>query len=205
MGGEAARGILSKNLKKADKEFNRPYYERFLGKKPAEGSMVHWEKADKTAFTLFNVLIDQDLTELVRVLEHFPEYVPLLCEHFRYSYSYNENPADIVAASKLIAIGEPYMTKQFLRNVIAKLESVEGQSSEGIKALLSELVESKERLHPLVLKYYVVDIRRWMEANGLHLLQKKVFEKQLKLIEPEVELDIIPEDRDKEVLIPYAV
>lgn len=191
--------------KKAGVQFNKSYYERFLGKKPAEGSIVHWEKADKTAFTLFNVLIDQDLTELVKVLEHFPDYIPLLCEHFRYSYSYNENPADIVAASKLISMGEPYVTKQFLRNVLAKLEGVDGLGNDDVKSLLDGLVAEKERLHPYVLKYYVVDIRKWMDYSGLHLLQKKVYEKQLKRIEPEIELDIIPEDRDKEVLIPYAV
>lgn len=194
-----------KSLRKAADAFDAEYYRRFLGNSPKTTSAVHWEKADKTTFTLFNVLIDQDLSELVKVLEHFPDYIPLLCEHFRYSYSYNENPADMIAASKLITMGEPYMTKQFLRNVLAKLEGVEELEMDEIKELVRELSEQHETMHPLVLKFYCISIRRWMDDHRLHMLQRKILEKPLKEIEPEVELDIIPEDRDKEVLIPYAV
>lgn len=196
---------VRKSLRKAADSFDVEYYRRFLGNQPKTASAVHWEKADKTTFTLFNVLIDQDLTELVRVLEHFPEYIPLLCAHFRYSYSYNENPADRVAASKLIMMGEPHMTKQFLRNVLAKLEGVEDLEIEEVKVLVENLQDERESLHPLVLKFYCVRIRRWMEDRRLHLLQRKILEKPLHAIEPEIELDILPEDRDKEVLIPYAV
>jgi hypothetical protein len=196
---------IKRKFKRAEDEFDLGYYERFLGKKPNESGSIHWERADKTAFTLFNVLIDQDLSELVRVLEHFPLYIPLLCEHFRYSYSYNENPASLEAASELLFMGEPYMTKQFLRNVLAKLEKVDEMDSSEIKEFLKTLSEKKEIIHPYIRKYYVITIREWMEAEGLHLLQKKVYDKELKAIEPDIDLDILPKDRDKEVLIPYVI
>ncbi|MFW6307101.1 MAG: hypothetical protein ACOC08_00500 [Campylobacterales bacterium] len=196
---------IKKKFQRAEDEFDLSYYERFLGKKPSKGGSIHWERADKTAFTLFNVLIDQDLSELVRVLEHFPDYIPLLCEHFRYSYSYNENPASLEAASELLFMGEPYMTKQFLRNVLAKLEKVDDMNTSEVKAFLKSLSEKKELIHPYILKYYVITIREWMEVEGLHLLQKKVYDKELKAIEPDIDLDILPKDRDKEVLIPYVI
>ncbi len=191
-------------LKKASKEFDKAYYIRFLGKRPKLESSRHWEKANKTTFTLFNVLIDQDLTELVLVLENFPDYIPLVCDHFRYSYSYNENEADMVAASKLIELGEEYITKQFLRNVLAKLPNVKEFDNEEMKEFIEEIKTNHHEMHPIVLKYFSISIRKWMEDNGLHKIQQLLFLKYLKEFEPDIEIDVTPDDKDKEVLIPYA-
>lgn len=185
-------------------EFDKEYYIRFLGKKPKLDTNTHWEKANKTTFTLFNVLMDQDLTELVKVLEHFPDYIQLVCEHFRYSYSYNENQADMVAASKLITLGDTHITKQFLRNVLAKLEKITDYDMDEMKEFLERLEAHHPEMHPIVIKHFCRDIHLWMEYHNLHKLQQTLFNKRIKAIEPDIELDVIPADRDKEVLIPYA-
>ena len=59
-------------------------YERFLGEFKAQGT--HWDKIEKRTATLFQVLIDGDLKELVFVLKHYPKYIEIVCDHFRYLY-----------------------------------------------------------------------------------------------------------------------
>jgi len=49
----------------------------------------HWRRISKNTISLFQVLIDQDLCDLVAVLEHYPKYTQWVCEHFRYAYSYS--------------------------------------------------------------------------------------------------------------------
>lgn len=85
----------------------------------------HWRRISKNTITLFQVLIDQDLSHLITVLEHYPRYIEWVCEHFRYAYSYSENSADITSASTLLTMGEPYFSKQFVRNVVRKLPKIE--------------------------------------------------------------------------------
>lgn len=85
----------------------------------------HWEKIEKRTATLFQVLIDGDLKELVFVLKHYPKYVEIVCDHFRYSYNYSGEEADIYAASKLLDMSEGYHQKQFVRNLVRKLEKVD--------------------------------------------------------------------------------
>ena len=58
-------------------------YERFLGEFKEQGN--HWDKIEKRTATLFQVLIDGDLKELVFVLKHYPTYIEIVCEHFRRS------------------------------------------------------------------------------------------------------------------------
>ncbi|MCJ7766483.1 MAG: hypothetical protein MUP09_11150 [Thiovulaceae bacterium] len=55
----------------------------------------HSRRIIKNTISLFQVLIDQDLSDLVKVLEHYPRYVEWVCEHFRYAYSYSENAPDL--------------------------------------------------------------------------------------------------------------
>lgn len=80
-------------------------YRRILEKDNIKSGEPHWASMGKNTITLFQVLIDQDLTHLVMVLQHYPKYIEAVCEHFRYAYSYSENVADIDATSELLKIG----------------------------------------------------------------------------------------------------
>lgn len=103
-------------------------YRPILDKDNFQSSEPHWRRVSKNTITLFQVLIDQDLKDLVNVLNHYPQYIEWVCEHFRYAYSYSENEADIDAASTLLTLGEPYYSKQFVRNVVRKLPKVDDMS-----------------------------------------------------------------------------
>lgn len=158
-------------------EFDIAKYERFLDKNPNLHTNEHWARAKKTTYTLFNLLIDSDLRELVFVLERYPDYIPLVCEHFRYSYSYSEHEANIEAASKLLFMGEEYKTKQFMRNVVMKLPKIEYDSTNSALALLERVISQKEALHPAILFHYKNGFERWLGRCGAHPLQQIAIKK----------------------------
>ena len=191
-----------------DLEYDLAKYRRFLdadftleGGEDESDANIHWAQAKKTAFTLFNVLMDQDLKELVYVLDHFPAYVPLVCAHFRYSYNYNENEADLSAASRLLEVGEPYHTPQFVRNLMFKLPKVNLMEMDDLKKLLDRLEAERNRLHPIILAHYRREVVRWCDARGLHKLQRITLEKRLEKIAPDdgTELPELPG-----IEIPYS-
>jgi len=185
------------------KELDFERYAKFLDPKMEfEGGGSHWEKANKTVFTLLFALMDQDLTELVRVLERFPNYTQLACEHFRYSYSYNEIEADIFAASKLLTMCEPYATNQFVRNVLAKLKKIEHYEASEVKEFVDILHANKDSLNQIVLSHYEKKIAEWIDKNQIHLLQKAAINKKLSFI-PKANQDFTSSDRDKNLDIPY--
>lgn len=179
-------------------------YARFLDPKlnVEDTSGSHWERAKKSVFTLLFALMDQDLTELVKVLERFPAYIPLACEHFRYSYSYNEIEADVFAASRLMELCEPYATNQFVRNVLAKLKKIEDYDSSQMKAFVDFLFDNKERLHGIVAAHYAKKIEQWITSNNIHPLQKAALTKKIFFL-PRSEQDFTSPDRDRNLEIPY--
>ena len=58
-------------------------YQAILDKDNFQDKESHWRQLSKTTISLFQVLIDQDLKDLVTVLKHFPRYTEWVCEHFR--------------------------------------------------------------------------------------------------------------------------
>ncbi len=184
-------------------EFDIAKYDRFLDKNPNLETNEHWARANKTTYTLFNVLIDQDLRELVFVLEHYPQYIPLVCGHFRYSYGYSEHIADIASASKLLYMGEPYKTKQFMRNVLIKLPKLNGMDASEATTLLKSLETIDGKAHPAILNHYKKEFVKWMEQNQIHPLQKIVLKKAVDAMAVEDYDDLSSDDKDDGLNIPY--
>ena len=184
-------------------EIDMERYRRFLDTGMKTGDVKsHWERTKKTTFTLFNVLIDGDLKELVAVLKHFPDYIPLVCEHFRYSYNYSETPADPFAASTLLWMGEEYQTNRFARNVLVKLP-LRFQNAGEIREYLDAMEASKEELHPIIRFHICHKVRNWMDREGLHKLQRIALDKKLASLEPEEDIDLRSPDKDDGAEIPY--
>jgi len=50
-------------------------YRPILDKDDFKQDEPHWRRISKNSITLFQVLIDQDLQDLVNVLEHYPQYI----------------------------------------------------------------------------------------------------------------------------------
>ena len=185
-----------------ESEFNLEHYERFLGElNKTDGG--HWEKLQKRTATLFQVLIDGDLKELVFVLTHYPQYVEIVCQHFRYLYNYSETVGDIYAASKLLNMSQEYHQKQFVRNLVRKLQSVEDFDISELKSFLQNLLDNQDKIHPIILGYYKTEIEYILENREFHKLQKIILQKDLKKLPKNDSFDFSATDRDASLDIPY--
>jgi len=178
-------------------------YRTILDKDHFQPDEPHWRRISKNTVSLFQVLIDQDLSELVMVLEHYPHYIEWVCEHFRYAYSYSENQADIDAASKLLELGEPYFSKQFVRNVVRKLPSVEPMDLDELKMFAEEVARYTEQWHPIITNHYCDCIAQEVDDRRLHPLQRIAITNKLSKIKRVETYDYEAEDRDAVLDIPY--
>jgi hypothetical protein len=178
-------------------------YRRILEKDTIKSGEPHWASMGKNTITLFQVLIDQDLTHLVMVLRHYPRYVEPVCEHFRYAYSYSENIADIGAASELLQMGEPYFTKQFVRNVIRKLPRFDRGDLETMQEMITLTADRQHEWHPIIVMHYKHQLSQAAKTTPLHPLQRIVLEKKLSAITERTTYDYEAEDRDSHLDIPY--
>ena len=163
----------------------------------------HWRRISKNTISLFQVLIDQDLRDLVLVLEHYPKYTEWVCEHFRYAYSYSENEADIGAASELLFLGEPYFTKQFVRNLVRKLPKLELMNIEALGGFVAHVGACHHEWHPIVVNHYCDAIAERVEGLSLHPLQRIALTKPVAAITRQKTYDYDAEDRDAVLDIPY--
>ncbi len=184
-----------------EKEYDLENYERFLGDFKTQGG--HWEKIQKRTATLFQVLMDGDLKELVFVLENYPKYIEIVCDHFRYLYNYSEKAADIFAASKLLYMSEKYHQKQFVRNLLRKLEKVDEYDISQIKTFLENIFKNQNNIHPIILGYYKTQIELNLQSSSYHKLQEKIIQKYLDRLSVDNTYDFTASDRDANLDIPY--
>lgn len=191
------KGRLIEDIKQIEQ------YYPILDKDDFKSDEPHWRRISKNTITLFQVLIDQDLSDLIRVLKHYPRYTEWVCEHFRYAYSYSENSADINAASKLLYMGEPYFSKQFVRNVVRKLPKIEEWSLEEIKDFSKQMVEKSTKWHPIIVNYYCDSLTQYVQEQNLHPLQRIALTGQMKGIRRQDTYGYDAQDRDAVLDIPY--
>jgi len=166
-------------------------------------SESHWRMISKNTITLFQVLIDQDLIDLVSVLEAYPKYTKWVCDHFRYAYSYSENEADIDAASKLLSMGESYFSKQFVRNVIRKLPKLDEKNLKELNEFSLEIQQNHKSWHPIIVNYYCETIVERIDQLKVHPLQAVILKKPIESIEREETYEYDSKDRDAVLDIPY--
>lgn len=179
------------------------HYRPIIEKDNFQKDEPHWRRISKNTITLFQVLIDQDFNDLTKLLEHYPQYIEWVCEHFRYAYSYSENSADIAAASKLLTMGEPYFSKQFVRNVVRKLPKLDEWELEKIKEFSQQLYEESTHWHPIVVNHYYDALLVYIQEKKLHPLQRIALTNRLKEIQQENTYDYHAQDRDAILDIPY--
>jgi len=184
-----------------EEEYDLENYERFLGEIKDEKS--HWLKLEKRTATLFQVLIDGDLKELVFLLKYYPKYIELVCEHFRYLYNYSEQVANIYAASELLAMSKEYHTKQFVRNLLRKLEKIDEYDISQLKVFLEDLLVNENKIDPIILSYYKVQIEQNIENNNYHKLQVILIQKNIQKLNFDTNYDFSASDRDASLDIPY--
>ncbi len=178
-------------------------YRTILEKDSFKKDEPHWRSLSKNTITLFQVLIDQDMKDLVNVLNHYPQYTEWVCEHFRYAYSYSENEADIGATSNLLFLGEQYFSKQFVRNVVRKLPKMDDISIEEVTKLALHVEQNHTKWHPIVTNYFLDAIAKYMNMSHLHPLQRIVVMKPIYKLEHKETYIYDADDRDAVLDIPY--
>lgn len=183
--------------------YNLENYERFFGDVKSDGG--HWEKIQKRTATLFQVLMDEDLKELVFILEHYPKYIEVVCEHFRYLYNYSNKKADIYAASKLLYLSTEYHQKQFIRNLLRKLDDISELDISKLKRFIDTLLENQGKIHPIILGHYKTQALQNLQNNAYHKLQTIVVEKSLEKLTVDNTYDFTASDRDANLDIPYML
>lgn len=178
-------------------------YQRILDNDNYRPEESHWNSLGKNTITLFQVLIDQDLRHLVMVLQHYPRFIPAVCEHFRYAYSYSGNEASIDAASELLSLSEPYFTKQFVRNVMRKLPDFSHCDREDLIQLAKDLGEKYTQWHPIIINHYLNTINQRIDALALHPLQVLAIKRFITGIDHIETFEYTASDRDATLDIPY--
>ncbi|MBU1642961.1 hypothetical protein KKE54_06330 [bacterium] len=178
-------------------------YRPIMEKDNFQSDEPHWRRISKNTISLFQVLIDQDLSDLVRVLEHYPRYVEWVCEHFRYAYSYSENAADIDAASQLLFMGEAYFSKQFVRNVVRKLPKLDDMDIEALGRFGVLIGECRHSWHPIVTNHYHDLFTEGLARLDLHPLQRIALNRPIAGLKRQETYEYDAEDRDAVLDIPY--
>lgn len=196
-------GYRTKGKLAADDTIKLDRYTPILEKDDFKADESHWRMLSKNTISLFQVLIDQDLKDLVLVLESYPKYTHWVCEHFRYAYSYSEHEADINSASKLLQFGEPYFSKQFVRNVVRKLPKLDDMDFEQISLFNDLLAKRHNEWHPIIVNHFYNTIMDKIDDLQLHPLQSIVLKKPLKNIELQETYEYDADDRDAVLDIPY--
>jgi hypothetical protein len=118
-------------------------------------------------------------------------------------YNYSAQEADIFAASKLLELSKDYQPKQFVRNLLRKLEKIDDFDISQLNVFLNDLIKNQEKLHPIILGFYKNEIEKNISNNNYHLLQVKVIEKNLTKLPANSDFDFTANDRDANLDIPY--
>ena len=192
-----------KKARLIEKLSNIEQYKPILEKDSFKKDEPHWRSLSKNTITLFQVLIDQDMTDLVNVLNHYPQYIEWVCEHFRYAYSYSENEADISATSELLFLGEEYFSKQFVRNLVRKLPKTDEMSIEELSKLALHVEQNHNDWHPIVTNYLCDNITKTLNRSTLHPLQRIVVMRPLQKVARKETYIYDADDRDAVLDIPY--
>jgi len=182
---------------------NIEQYRPILEKDHFQNDEPHWRRISKNTTSLFQVLIDQDLSDLVNILDYYPRYTEWVCEHFCYAYSYSENEADITAASRLLFLGEPYFSKQFVRNVVRKLPKLENMDIEELSQFALDMGNNHSSWHNIVVNHYLESLTDTLKKLTLHPLQRIVLMKPIATIKRQKSYEYDAEDRDAVLDIPY--
>ena len=100
-------------------------------------------------------MVDNDLRELVQVLSFAPVFLELACDQMINGRIWNENYADLEAASSFITMAEGCLNETLKKGIKRRLQPVENFGYEEGKAYLETLVLIVQKLHSLIKAHYV--------------------------------------------------
>ena len=139
------------------------------------------QRIARRARMLFRSLVDEDFSELNRVLERFPVFLDLAVDQLLNGRLWNEDlPADDLQASRFLDRAGAFCDDRLIRAVQAKLRPVAALNPSELKSLLLALIDKKAALHPAVIVHYATETEQWLSRCELHPLQRKSLEQLLK-------------------------
>ncbi|WP_320034322.1 hypothetical protein [Halarcobacter sp.] len=126
---------------------------------------------------LFRSLVDDDFTELNKVLDLVPVFLPVAIDQLKTGRKWNDIVADEIEATKFLEKAKEFIDDSLLEALYFKLQSFEEFDHSELKEYLEKIIGIKESVHKIILDYYQEKAMEWIEDCGLHILQKKGLEK----------------------------
>lgn len=128
---------------------------------------------------LFRAMVDDDLTELMKVLKFAPVFLDTACDQMINGRIWNENYADLEAASSFVKLVEERLNKELSDGIKRRLQPIRKFSFEEAKAYLEVLNTLAQNLHSFIKEHYVREYTKWLESTSLHPLQRIALKKQI--------------------------
>ena len=126
---------------------------------------------------LFRALIDDDFSELNKVLDIVSVFLDVAVDQLKNGRKWNDIFADEIEASKFIKKAEIFIDESFKNALYFKLKNYSEFSLEKLKEHLEEMIEKKEMIDNIILDYYKNEGIKYLEKTNLHILQKMLIKK----------------------------
>lgn len=131
---------------------------------------------------LFRAMIDDDFTELNRVLELVPEFLDLAKDQMINGRIWNENFADNMEASRFLERCEEDLSEDLLKGLQKRLQPITKLTFDQATAYLERLNAQAPNLHSKIKAYFVHEYQKWLEGHALHPLQKITLNKRIQTL-----------------------
>lgn len=155
-------------------------YERFTRLNPEVIARENLRiKVRNRSRMLFRAMVDDDLTELIKVLEYAPVFMDMACDQMINGRIWNENYADLEAVSSFVHLIEDRLGQELSEGIKRRLQPIKKFSFEDAKAYLEHLNVLAQNLHSFIKAHYVEEYTKWLERTSLHPLQRIALQKQV--------------------------
>lgn len=155
-------------------------YERFSIVNPDVLSKDHLRiKIRNRSRMLFRAMVDDDFKELVKVLEFAPVFLDVACDQMINGRIWNENYADLMAATQFLAMVEKRLDEQLANGIKRRLQPVRKFTYDEAKSYLEGLSLQAQNLHSFIKEHYIGEYNNWLKVTSLHPLQRIALQKQI--------------------------
>ena len=128
---------------------------------------------------LFRAMVDDDFTELVRVLEFAPVFLEMACEQVINGRIWNDHYADLQAATTFLTMVEVRLDDKLAEGVKRRLQPIGKFSYEEAKAYLEHVSSQAQNLHAMLKEHYADVYGEWLRRTQLHPLQRIALQKMI--------------------------
>ena len=128
---------------------------------------------------LFRAMIDDDFSELIKVLKKYGVFFDLAYDQMINGRIWNEVYAKPALASEFLHIAGKRIDDALLDGLKRRLQPIRELSLEQIKEYLDELCIQAQNLHTLLKEHYVKEFEAWIGVATMHPLQKITLQKQI--------------------------